>query len=243
MRSVTILSFALALQLLLSFNAAADTRTISVSGTAEKTVEPNMMNIRIEVWGKAPTAKKAQQLSSTEFQHLKKVIETFKVKNSDLRTENYELNPDTQYDQKTQSSKTVGFRASQTLTVTLRNTSEAGNFIDALVTPSESTNAGVSVNDIRWDTDKKSELEISGLADAVKNARAKAEEMAKAAGVKIKGVLHLAHGVEFSAPPVPVRAFAKTMMATSGAAAPPTELAPGQAKVRVDVQADFEIAD
>jgi uncharacterized protein YggE len=243
MRSIFILLFVVALQFLLSFKAVADTRTISVSGSAEKSIEPNMMNIRIDVWGKAPTAKKAQQLSSAEYQHVKKVIETFKIKNSDLRTENYDLNPETQYDQKTQTSKTIGFKAAQTLTVTLRNTSEAGNFIDALVTPSESTNAGVSVNDIRWDTDKKNELEMSGLADAVKNARAKADEMAKAAGVKIKGVLHLAHGSQFSAPPVPMRAFAKTMMSNANDSAPATELSPGQAKVRVDVQADFEIAD
>jgi uncharacterized protein YggE len=240
-RSLSILLFALALQFLFSLKAAADTRMISVTGTAERSVEPNMMNIRIDVWGKAPTAKKSQQLSSTEYQHVKKVTESFKIKKDDIRTDDYELNPEVQYDQKTQTSKTVGFRAVQSLTITLRNTAEAGNVIDSLVTPSESLNAGVSVSGINWDTDQKSELEMSALGDAVKNARKKADQMASAAGVKIKDVLHLSHGSEFSAPPVPIRAFAKTMMAT--ASAPSTELSPGRAKVRVEVQADFEITD
>jgi uncharacterized protein YggE len=241
MRTLFILLFAIAFQFLFSIKAVAETRTISVTGSAEKSVEPNMLSLRIDVWGKASTAKKAQQLAATEYQQVKKVLETFKVKKEDVHTENYDLNPESQYDQKTQSNKTTGFRAVQSLSVTLKTINEAGNFIDALVTPSGSLNAGVSVNDIRWDTDRKSELEMAGLADAVKNARRKAEEMAKAAGVKIKDVLHLSHGSQFSAPPVPIRAFAKTMMATE--AAPATELAPGQAKVRVDVQADFEISD
>src|SRR6185312_16049264 len=205
-----------------SFTAHADMHLISVSGTAEKSVEPNLMDIHIDIWGKAPTAKKAQQLASTEYQQVKKVFETFKVKKEDIRTDNYDLNPESQYDQKTQTSKVIGFKAVQTLSVTLRNISEAGNFIDALVTPSQNTNGGVGVNSIQWDTDQKAEMEMSGLAEAVKNARKKADEMTKAAGVKIKGVAHLSHGSQFYSPPVPMRAFAKTMMVNESA--PSTEL-------------------
>lgn len=242
MRSIFILIFALVLELFMPHQALADMHLISVSGSAEKSVEPNLMNIHIDIWGKAPTAKKAQQLASSEYQQVKKVFETFKVKKEDIRTDNYDLNPESQYDQKTQTSKVIGFKAVQTLSVTLHTITEAGNFIDALVTPSQGTNGGVSVNSIQWDTDKKSDLELAGLSEAVKNARKKADEMAKAAGVKIKGVAHLSHGSQFYAPPVPMRAFAKTMMANDSAA-PSTELSAGQAKVRVEVQADYEIAD
>ncbi|WP_413560458.1 SIMPL domain-containing protein [Bdellovibrio sp. HCB209] len=219
------------------FAQGAD-RMIVVNGTSEKGMDPNMVSMTVEVWSKAQTAKAAQQAAATQFKQVKKVFDDFKVKKEDIQTDNYALNPEYVYDQKTQTNKMVGFRVVQSLMVTLRKVDDAGPFLDALVTDKQTKDFGVNVNSINWDSDKRSQAEVAALGDAVRAAKVKAEEIAKAAGVKIKGVARISHGASAIQPPMPmVRNFAMKAMADSA----PTELSAGQIKVRIEVTAEYEI--
>ncbi len=60
--------------------AHAEQRLIVVNGVAEKSLDPNLVNLGIEVWSKAATAKQAQQLAVTLFKQVKKSLEDFKIK-------------------------------------------------------------------------------------------------------------------------------------------------------------------
>lgn len=221
--------------------AQADEKVIVVSSFAEKGVEPNMVSLNVEIWSKASTAKQAQSLNAAEFQKVKKSLDSFKVKKEDIQTENYSLNPEYIYDQKTQQNKMADFRALQILKVTLKKTEDLGSFLDAMVTSAAKNDSGVNVNSIQWDTDKRQQIEVSALGDAVRNGRVKADELAKAANVKIKGVSMLSHGVSASAPPMPMRGMMKTM--AYEARDNSTEVMAGQIKIRVDVTAEYEITN
>lgn len=224
---------------LLSFSAfAEDEKLIIVSSFAEKSVDPNMVSLNVEIWSKATSAKQAQTLNAAEFQKIKKTLDSFKVKKEDIQTDSYSLNPEYVYDQKTQQNKMVGFRALQVLHVTLRKTADLGAFLDATVISSTKNDSGVNVNSIQWDTDKREQLELSALGDAVRKGRQKADELAKAGQVKIKGVFMLSHGVAPSNP-MTMRNMMKTM--AYEAASTSTEVMPGQVKVRVDVTAQYLI--
>jgi uncharacterized protein YggE len=218
----------------------ADEKLIIVNGVAEKSLDPNMINLSVEVWSKAATAKQAQQLAAEKFKQVKKTFDEFKIKKEDIQTENYSLNPEYIYDQKAQQNKLSNFRVLQTLSVTLHKVDEAGSFLDAMVDKKDSAESGVNVNSITWDSDMRAKTEMSALADAVKASRAKAEEIAKAAGVRVKGVARISHGVTAARPPMPMmRNFAmKSAVATDAAS---TELPAGQIKVRVEVTAEYEI--
>lgn len=223
---------------LLSATAQGADRMIVVTGSAEKGMDPNMVSMVVEVWSKAPTAKQAQQLAASQYKQVKKTFDDFKLKKEDVQTDNYSLNPEYIYDSKAQQNKLVGFRVVQTSVVTLRKVDEAGTFLDNLITEKKSQESGVNVNSINWDSDKRNDVEVSALGDAVRAAKVKAEEIAKAAGVKIKNVARISHGTSSVNPPMPVmRNFA--LKAASDSA--PTELSGGQIKVRVDVTAEYEI--
>lgn len=225
--------------LFLSLSSFAEEKLIVVSSFAEKSVEPNMVSMNIEVWSKAATAKQAQGMNANEFQKVKKQFDTFKIKKDDIQTENYSLNPEYIYDQKTQQNKMVGFRALQILKVTLKKTEELGAFLDAVVNSASKNDSGVNVNSISWDTDKRQQIELAALGDAVRNGRLKADELAKAANVKIKGVALLSHGVSSPSGPVVMRGMMKSMAYEASNAS--TEVMAGQVKIRVDVTAQYEI--
>lgn len=215
-------------------------RVIAVSSFAERFLSPNMVSVNVEVWSKGSTAKQAQSLNASEFQKMKKSLDNFKIKKEDIQTESYSLNPEYIYDQKTQQNKMVGFRGLQILKVTLHKTEDLGAFLDAMVSSAAKNESGVNVNTIQWDTDQRPQMELAALGDAVRNGRAKAEELAKAANVKIKGVSVLSHGVSVTEPPMPARRGMMKSMAYEMAAAP-TEVMAGQIKIRVDVTAEYEI--
>ncbi len=216
----------------------AQAKSITVGGSAVKSIDPNIVIVSFEVWAKAPTAKAAQQASASEFQRAKKIFDSFKVEKKDIQTESYSVSPEYTYDQKVQQNKMTGFRVGQSMTITLRKTDDIGGFLDGIVTPAKVIDRGVSVSSITWDSDKRDQVEIAGLADAVQDARKRADEIAKAAGVKIKNVENISHNVHVSAPSP--RMYSKVMSSTQSDG-PATELSAGQIKVRVEVQAEYEI--
>ena len=216
----------------------AQAKSITVGGSAVKSIDPNIVVVSFEVWAKATTAKAAQQTSSSEFQRAKKIFDNFKVEKKDIQTESYSVSPEYKYDQKTQQNLMIGFRVGQSMTITLRKTDDIGGFLDGLVTPAKVTDRGISVSGITWDSDKRDQVEISGLADAVQDARKRADEIAKAAGVKIKNVENISHNVHVSAPAP--RMYSKAMSAAQSDSSA-TELSAGQIKVKIEVQAEYEI--
>lgn len=225
--------------LALSENGFAQENHIVVSSFAEKSVEPNLVFFNVEVWSKAVSAKQAQTLNAAEFQKTKKTLDSFKIKKEDIQTQTYSLNPEYVYDQKTQQNKMVGFHALQILQVTLRKIEDLGAFLDAVITKTTKMDSGVNVNSIQWDTDKRQQIELAALGEAVKNGRLKAEELAKAANVKIKGVSMLSHGATGGPGPLPARGMMKAMALESTGAA--TEVLAGQIKIRVEVSAQYDI--
>lgn len=219
--------------------AQSDRHLIMVSGSAEKTVEPNLVVVQLESWAKAPSAKKAQEQQATQYTALKSSLDKFKIKKEDIRTEGYSVSPEYTYDQKAQVNRITGYRVSHRISVIYRKTEDAGSFLDSLVS-GKSDGAGVSVQSLSWDYDKKATVESATLGDAVRDARSKAEELAAAAGVRIKAVHKIQH--TSYAPPVAQPMYEKAMMRMSAdGAGPSTELSSGQIKVRVDVQMEFEI--
>lgn len=235
----TFFTILLSLSFLSQAKAESQPSLISVNGVSEKNVDPNILSLSIEVWSKATQAKVAQGNIAIEYKRVQSTLEKFKVKKEDIQTESYSLNPEYVYDQRTQQNKMTGFRAAQTLRVTVRKTDEAGGLLDGLSYEGKSATAGVNLNSISWDVDNREALQVAGLSDAVKAAKIKAEEIAKAAGVKIKSVYHISHG-SFSTEPRPVHrgGFSKSMALAEAA---PTELSSGQIKVRVEVQAAYQI--
>lgn len=220
----------------------ATAKTIEVTVTAEKAVEPDIIAMNAEVWSKAATAQRAQALAADKMKEVTAALDQFKIKKEDVQTLFFTFGPE--YVWEGQRNRLVGFASTQTLRITLRRTDQSGKMIDSLTLAakggsSPKAESGVNVNSIQWDSSKRDEIETAALADGIKLAREKADQMAKAAGVRITGVRRLSHGAptgEMS--PLP-RRFGKAEVAMAVAE---TSMAAGQVTVKVQVTAEYEIA-
>ena len=227
---------------LCSFSAVANSELhlIYVNGVTEKTVEPNMLVVRFESWAKADSAQKAQEQQAKQMQNFRLQLEKNKIKKEDIQTESFQVNPEYTYDQKTYKNSITGYKVNHVVKVIYRKVDEAGSFLDSIVTSKKDT-SGINVTSVEWDSDKKSEVEMAALADAVKNARTRANELAQAAGVKIKSVHKIQHYTRQAPEPQPVFHKAAMMAESDMAVAPATSLSSGSIKVRVEVSMEFEI--
>jgi len=222
------------------FSLAAEPQMISVNGVAERSIEPNMVILNIESFGKAAQAKQAQELQAKEYNRVKSVMEKYKIKKEDFSTENYTLNPEYTYDQKTQNNKVTGYRAQHQIKLTVRKSELAGEIIDALTSTAKVETSGVTVQSISWDSDQRNQAESQAMIDAVKVAQQKAETLAKAAGVKIKGIRLISH---FSGSDAVVRPMTelRSMKAMAADYSGNTNVSGGQIKVKTDIQMQFDI--
>ena len=211
---------------------------ISVNGTAEVAVEPNMIILQIESWGKASTAEDAQNLQAEQYKKLSAAVEKFKIAKEDFKSINYTIYPEYFYDQKTQNNKVIAYKVSHQISITLKKTDQAGNLIDAITNASTKLNSGATVQSINWDSSIRADFEKQALETAVQRARAKADILATASNVKIRRVYRINYnsGGEFTPAPQMEMAQMKAMVRSA-----PTELSPGQIKLNTTVSMDFEI--
>lgn len=217
---------------------AAEVALIAVTGEAEKAVDPNIVKIQMEVWAKATQAKSAQESTAKEYQRIKSVVEKFKIKKEDFETLSYNLSPETNYEKGI--SRIVGHRASQSILITLRKIDEIGTLIDSLgATQAKPDSGGTSIQSINWDYDKRAQVQMNLLSDAVKNARDQADELAKASGTKIKRVFRMSRAAETNnyAPPGRSAKFAMAQEASLAS----TEMSAGPVKIQVQVNAEYEL--
>jgi hypothetical protein len=235
---------------LLAFASAAladDPKIIAVSSMAEQSMDPDMLHLNVEVWSKAATGARAQNLAAGETKRILAVIEQYKVRKEEVQTQSYTFGPEYTWDNARNQNRLTGFRSTQTFRVTLKKVDQAGKFIDALTVAEKGgggprAESGTNVNNLNWDSSKKADAESSAVSEAVKMTRKKAEDMAKAAGVKIKGVQTLTHFVD-SAGPLPIMRKNRGVMMSAEMARQETAVAEGQVKIQVTVMAEYEISN
>lgn len=220
---------------------------IKVGSFSEKNIDPNIMNINLQIWAKAATAAQAQEMANKHVKRVKELTEKFKVKKEDVQTEYYSVTPEYAYEQKTGISRIQGYSAMHSLTVTFKNLDQAGQFIDQAASgnKADKEKSGVTIGNIGWDSDKKGEAEEACISQAVKQARGRADDLAKAAGVKIKGVYSITNQQVYanyeSAPMAGAARAQSKMMMSADAESGGTDFSPGKIKIRADVNIEYLI--
>ena len=152
------------------------------------------------------------------------------VAERDIQTANLSVNPRYDYETRPGAPMLVGYAASNTLTVKLRDIDKAGAVIDETVKEGANTLGGLS-----FGFENADPLFDKARAAAVADARDRAELLAKAAGVELGPILQIREGVDAGGP-VPVFDGRVAM-----AEAKSTVVAAGESTVTATVTLVYEI--
>jgi uncharacterized protein YggE len=221
----------LALAALLAANlpALAETAppTISVNGEAQVSVAPDLAQIDGGVTTEAKTAREASEANNKAMAAILPALKAAGIAETDVQTSRISLFPQSSPSRPNGPMQITGYRASNRVTVRIRDVTKVAATIDALVT------AGANeIGGINFMVSQESKHLDDARVKAIEDARRKAEIYAKAANVRIGAPVSISE--EGSGGPVPVvRAQFKA------GAAPP--VAPGEETLRVSVNVSYEI--
>jgi uncharacterized protein len=203
-----------------------DTRnTLIVSGVGTASTTPDVARLDVGVESRAQTAQAAADATNKKQAAIIAALKAKGIDAKDLQTTNYSLfvehstNPN-------DANTVTGYRTSTTVRATVRQIDQVGAVLDAAVAAGANQVFGITfgLND--------SEPLLGQARDkAILNAKAKADAMAKTAGIKLGKILNISESV--AGGPVP---FAVDARASSAA---PIEA--GETSVRAQVSVTFAI--
>ena len=200
---------------------------ISVTGEASISVPPDLAAVDAGVASDAKTAREASEANNIAMAKVLAALKAASIDAKDIQTSRLSLQP--QYaPNRAGPSSVVGYRASNRVTVRIRDVTMVAGVIDTLV--------GAGANDIgniSFEVSQASKLLDDAREKAVADARRKAEIYAKAAGVTLGAPLSIS---EEGAPQPVFRAKVSVPMAAA-----PTPIAQGEETLSISVSVTWAI--
>lgn len=202
--------------------------TLTVTGSADEQVNPDLAQVSTGVMTRASTAEKAQQLNNAAMTKVLKALQKLGIKQADVQTQWYNIQPNYGRPSPSGQQQVNGFSANDNINVTIHNLQQVGQVIDMLV------QAGANqVNNVSYSVANPAQVQRSLYALAVDDARAQADIIAKKLGVTITGVQSVSTSMGGGIQPL----YADKMPSASTA----TVLVPGTQDISTSLQVVYTI--
>jgi uncharacterized protein YggE len=199
---------------------------ISVTGEASVSVAPDLAQIDAGVTSEAKTAREASDANNAAMGKVLLALKGASIDEKDFQTSRLSLQPQAAPNRPGPTS-IVGYRASNRVTIRLRDVTKVASVIDTLVA------AGANdVGGINFTVSQASKLLDEAREQAIADARRRAEIYAKAAGVTLGAPLSITE--EGGHGPIPYRKMAAGMAAS-------TPVAQGEETLQVTVSVSWAI--
>jgi len=158
----------------------SNVRTLSVSGSGQAFLAPDIAYIYVGVHTEKPVAADAVAENTKQTQVVIDAIKKAGIAEKDIRTTNFSIYPQDKFDPQGAPTGQKTYVVDNTVYVTVRKLDQLGDLLDTVVGAGANT-----VNSVQFDVANKAEALKQARADAVKDAEAQAKELAGAAGLSL----------------------------------------------------------
>jgi uncharacterized protein len=206
---------------------------ISVVGEGIVTTQPDVARITLGSEVTDPSLANAQAEAARRMDAVVNNLKAGGIADNDIRTVSYNINPI--YDQPGPGGQATlrGYQVQNLVEVKVTNVSGLGPLLDTAVS------AGATrVFGIRFEASNVSDLKNQARDQAMQNARAKAEQLARDAGVSLGRPLSIDESDTGGVTPV---RFSTAPAALAAAPAPQTPIQPGDLQVTTTVRVIWSI--
>jgi hypothetical protein len=207
--------------------------SIRVTGEATVQARPDRAEIDIGVVAQAPTAQAAAAQNAQQLDAVLAALRAALGPAAGIRTAGYSLNPISRPARDGLPPAIVAYAATNAVHVTTDDLGAVGRAIDVAM------QAGANqINRLQFTLKDEGAARAQALREAAVKARAQAEALAGALGLKVVRVLSAMEGAPVTVRPI--LGAARTMAAQAPAA--PTPVEPGTIDVRAEVTLVVEVA-
>ncbi len=204
-------------------------KSITVSAQGKVTAKPDVAYVTVGVTTQGKDMQLAQDKNAQIMNAMAEALKNAGLVDDDIKTVQYNAYPI--YDYTDGTNKIVNYEVNNQIELTIKDINRVGEYIDIAV-----NNGANTTNSISFGILDQQAIYNDALKLAVEAAKAKADVLAAAGGVKITGTLQMA---ENSIGGVVTREYEKAMMdeAASGA----TPISSGNLDIEANVTVIYEI--
>jgi hypothetical protein len=189
---------------------------VTVSGEGHAALAPDTAVVTLSVVKQAKSARDALDQNSKAMGAVLATLKDGGIAERDLQTTGFSIQPQYNYptnnNGQSQPPELIGYQATNSLSVRIRDLSKLGTIIDQAV--------GLGINqggDIQFTNDKPDAALEEARKNAVADAMARAKTLTEAAGVKLGRVIEINEDSNRPMPPQPVFRAAMAKQAGDGA--------------------------
>lgn len=204
-----------------------------VEGVGEAAAAPDTAVISLGITKTSPNVTSAQQEANKVMNTITDGLKNLGISDKDIKTTNYSVYPT--YDYSGSQQTITGYTVTQNLQVNVKPIDKANQTIDL------ATKAGANIiGNISFtlNTQTKKELQEKARNEAVKNAKEKAESLAKIAGISLGKIIDIQ---EFPTYNQSRPEIAMLNSATKQDDAAPTEISPGETTISITVSLGYQL--
>lgn len=206
--------------------------TLSLTGQGIVQAAPDLATLTIAVVTDARTARDAVSANSAAMDKVRATLAGLKIAPRDLATSGFSVQPRYSSGRNGENLAINGFQARNGLRVKVRDVSQLGPVLDAVISDGANQVSGLSFEL----ADPAPRLD-EARTKAVEDARRKAELYAKAAGMTLGRLVSITEQGAGLPPPIPM--YRAEAMAARAA---PVPIEPGEQDIRASVTATWELS-
>ena len=217
-----------------NINLNSQQNGIWVTGQGEVSVKPDIAVISLGIESEDDSVATARDRAAAAMNDVMATLSSNGIAEKDIQTQYFNIQQVRTWDRETEKEIVTGYRVTNTVTVTIRDIEKVGTIVDAV------TDAGgdlTRINGINFSIDEPDEYYEEARAEAMTDAKNKAEQLAKLANVDLGNATFISENSYY--PPVAVKSG--MAMGYDEAASYTTSISPGELDISLSIQIAYAI--
>jgi hypothetical protein len=206
-----------------------------VTGEGKVTVTPDLATLYLGVEAKAETVAEAQSQAAEAMENVMTALTDSGIDDDDIQTQYFSIYPDTRWDDENNEEIVTGYQVTNMVTVEVRDIDNVGAIIDAVAAAGGDF---IRISNVTFSVEDSSEYYEEVRAEAMADAKDKAEQLADLADVELGKPTYISEGSVYT--PVIYR---DVEMAVPAPVEYPTSISPGELDITLSVQVAYAIED
>ncbi len=217
-------------------NLSSQQEGIWVTGQGKVTTVPDIATLRLGIAAQEASVAEAQTQAYGAMDRVMAALIDNGVAEKDIQTQYFSIRQRTKWDSEKDEEVVIGYRVTNMVTAKIREIDKAGTIIDAVA---EAGGDLTRIHGISFSVDDPSAYYEEARQKAIADAKAKAEQLAELAGVKLGKPTYISEGIQV--PPIyPRMAYEAAIPAPAPVE---TQISPGETEISLTVQVAYTILD
>ncbi len=207
---------------------------IWVNGQGKVMAEPDIATLRLGIEAEAVSVAVAQANAAEAMDRVMEALKDNGIADKDIQTQSFSIRRMTRWDRDTEKEVTTGYRVTNIVSAKIRDISKAGAVIDAVASAGGNF---TRIDSINFSVEDPTEYYRAARAEAMDNAKEKAQQLADLAGLTLGEPTFISES-SFSPSPVIQRGGLDML---ESAAMVETAISPGELEISINLQVAYAI--